>query len=437
MLRHIKECTDAEGKRQQQDDSWSITPYELEAFIALLYARGAYGARKLSVKKLWSSNWGPRFFQDTMSRNKFLEIMRLIRFDMRNTRSQRLATDKFALASEIWNPFIENCILCYKPGEHIAIDEQLFPSKARCRFTQYMANKPDKFGIKFWLAADVNSKYLINGFPYLGKDEQRPQNILLGEHVVLKLMEPFLNKGRNVTTDNFFTSVKLAKELKKKGTSLVGTVNRSKKEIPSSLKDSREDLYRSRIYKHEELTLTVYQGKPNKNVFLLSSMHPNVKIADGGKKLPETVEFYNKTKFGVDVVDQMARQYSTKSASRRWPLQVFFNILDMAAINAWILYKEATGKKICRQDFIFKLAEELRERERENKKTAASSTAPIPQNASSSETQNKRRQCQIGKCKKNKTKETCVLCKKAVCGTCAGKIETKCYCLICLENTNI
>lgn len=433
MLRHIKKCTDAEGKRQLQNDSWSITIHKIEAFIALIYARGAYGARKISIKKLWSKNWGPSFFRDTMSRNDFTNCMSLIRFDIRNTRSQRLATDKFALASEIWNPFIENCILCYKPGEYIAIDEQLLPTKARCRFTQYMANKPDKFGIKFWLAADVKSKYLINGFPYLGKDDQRPQNRLLGEHVVLKLMDPFLNKGRNVTTDNFFTSVKLAKELEKKGTSLVGTVNRSKREIPPVLKQSRENLYSSKIYKHENLTLTVYQGKPNKNVLLLSTMHPNVEIAEGQKKLPETVKFYNETKFGVDVVDQMARQYSTKSSSRRWPLQVFFNVLDLAAINAWVLYKEVTKQKISRQDFIFKLAEELREDYIKNEKLT---TRPETQEASSSETNNKRRQCQVARCKKNKTREICVLCKKAVCGTCTGKIETKCYCVICLENIN-
>jgi hypothetical protein len=35
-------------------------------------------------------------------------------------------------------------------------------------------NKPDKFGIKFWLAACVMSKYLLKGFPYLGKEEHWP-----------------------------------------------------------------------------------------------------------------------------------------------------------------------------------------------------------------------------------------------------------------------
>ncbi len=90
---------------------------------------------------------------------------------MKSSRPQRLQTDKFALASEVWKNFIENSILCYKPGENVTIYAQLFPTKARYRFTQYIANKHDKFGIKFWLLADVDSKYLLNGFPYLGKDE--------------------------------------------------------------------------------------------------------------------------------------------------------------------------------------------------------------------------------------------------------------------------
>ncbi|CAD1476173.1 unnamed protein product, partial [Heterotrigona itama] len=32
-------------------------------------------------------------------------------------------------------------------GANITIDKRLFPSKARCRFIQYLPNKSDKFGI--------------------------------------------------------------------------------------------------------------------------------------------------------------------------------------------------------------------------------------------------------------------------------------------------
>jgi len=108
-------------------------------------------------------------------------------------------------------------------------------------------------------------------------------------------------------------------------------------------------------------TLTVYQGKVNKNVPLLSTLHSTIEIETNRKKLHETVQFYNKTKCGVDILDQMARRYSTRAATRRWPVHVFYNILDLAAINAWIIYRDVTGEQMSRHDFLRQLAEELRE----------------------------------------------------------------------------
>jgi hypothetical protein len=105
--------------------------------------------------------------------------------------------------------------------------------------------------------------------------------------------------------------------------------------------------------------LTVYQGKINKNVLFLGSLHMNVNTANTEKKNPDTTAFYNSTKFGVNVLDQMVRQYPIISASRRCPVQVFFNILDTAATNAWILHKEVTGNKISRHNFILRLVDKL------------------------------------------------------------------------------
>lgn len=99
-----------------------------------------------------------------------------------------------------------------------------------------------------------------------------------------------------------------------------------------------------------------------KNVLALNSLYSNnIEIGIDKKEKPKTITYYNHTKYGVDVVDQMAIQCSTKSASRRWPLQAFFNILDMVGINAWILYKEVTGCQISGQTFLLQLAEELRQ----------------------------------------------------------------------------
>ena len=77
-----------------------------------------------------------------------------------------------------------------------------------------MPNKPDKFSIKFWMAADVKTKYILSSFSYMGKDDSHPVEVTLGEHVVLQLLEPYRKTGQNVTTDNFFTSLSLAKTLR-------------------------------------------------------------------------------------------------------------------------------------------------------------------------------------------------------------------------------
>ena len=78
-------------------------------------------------------------------------------------------------------------------------------------------------------------------------------------------------------------------------------------------------------------------------------MHPDISVGSDEKQKPETIDFYNSTKYGVDVVDQMTRKYTVKAGSRRWPMQVFYNVLDLAAINAWILFNEVSKKNIARR----------------------------------------------------------------------------------------
>ena len=112
------------------------------------------------------------------------------------------------------------------------------------------------------------------------------------------------------------------------------------------------------------------------------------------KKKPEIVLFYNKTKVGVDCFDQMARLYTTRSATRRWPMSVWGNMLDIAAINAWILYKKSTRKQISRRKFIFCLVETLINRMANN-----SADSDLTQCRPNSTATRKRRHCHGANCK--------------------------------------
>jgi len=51
---------------------------------------------------------------------------------------------------------------------------------------------------------------------YFENDALRPSFLRLTDGIVLQLIEPFMVKGRNVTTDDFFSSLELAKQLNKK-----------------------------------------------------------------------------------------------------------------------------------------------------------------------------------------------------------------------------
>ena len=112
--------------------------------------------------------------------------------------------DKFCLVSSQWNSFIENCQKAYVPGPYITIDEQLLPCKARCRFIQYMPNKPDKFGIKFWMGGDVHltkTDYKVVSSAFLGDErnvvskKKKPKDST-SKHDMAKI-----NKNRNETDD--------------------------------------------------------------------------------------------------------------------------------------------------------------------------------------------------------------------------------------------
>ena len=109
ILKHIAKCTITEAHRLLQDETFALTIEELEAFIAVMYARGATGKIALPLHDLWTKNWGVPFCKSAMSRNRFCEILRFLRFDVKSNRSHRLQTVKFALFSEVWTHFTDNC----------------------------------------------------------------------------------------------------------------------------------------------------------------------------------------------------------------------------------------------------------------------------------------------------------------------------------------
>ena len=157
ILKSITKFTTDEAVRCGDVD-FSLTLDELESFIALQYARGVY-EKNYPVPFLWNKNYGIPIFGETMPRNKFTKIMKYLRFDDNPNRIRRgPGADKFAPIRDVFTTFISLRKSKYTCDLSLTVDEQLMPLKSRCSFIIFMPNKPDKYGIKFWILLDVKAK---------------------------------------------------------------------------------------------------------------------------------------------------------------------------------------------------------------------------------------------------------------------------------------
>ena len=146
MQRSIQKCTMAKAQRITGDPNWRISLDELEKFLGLITARGVIDGRALPILGRPNRLWGCALFRKTLPRNRFLKNTKYLQFYLKLEKKRNLEKNKFCLSLSLWNPFIENCQEAFRPNANITVDEQILRCKARCKFIQYMANKPDKFG---------------------------------------------------------------------------------------------------------------------------------------------------------------------------------------------------------------------------------------------------------------------------------------------------
>lgn len=346
IIEEILKCSNQEGNRikKAQNKTWKeITKKEFLAFVGIVLLAGSEKQWDVPIRELFGDPSSNPIYKATMSVERFEEIRRFLRFDDKRTREFRLQTDHLAAFRYIWDLFIGNCRKSYRPSDCVTVDEQLVPFRGRCKFIQYMPAKPSKYGIKIFWVCDSRSYFGLDGIIYTGRQPGEEVCKNLGTKIVLQLCSQFRNTGRNITTDNFFTSVPLAETLLENNLSLVGTLRQNKPDIPNIMKSvTNREVHSSEFGFKNDVTMVSYipKKKPNpKNVILLSTMHHDKEIdKDNKKQKPSIITFYNETKCGVDVMDQMVQTYSCKRQTRRWPMVLWYNILDVACLNAYIIF---------------------------------------------------------------------------------------------------
>lgn len=112
----------------------------------------------------------------------------------------------------------------------------MIPFRGRLKFRQYIPNKTHKYGVKFFKVCGTNG-YTYKIIIYEGKQSKPGKS--LSETIVTSLCENYLNEGRTIVTDNFYTSVPLAETLLRQDTHLVGPLRKNRRFLPKTVMEKK------------------------------------------------------------------------------------------------------------------------------------------------------------------------------------------------------
>ncbi|CAF1167844.1 unnamed protein product [Rotaria sordida] len=370
--KYAKRFIDQENQRRlnnrnnhKQPVKWKQLDYiELEAFLGLLIQAGAEFSHHQSLVELWDISRSRPIYHATMSLERFKNLLRFLRFDDRQRRDK---SDRLAPIRYVFQSFTKQLPQHFIPSENITVDEQLVPFRGRCCFVQYMPKKPAKYGLKFWTLCDVKIRYVLALELCTGKVGNTVQRNI-STNIVLHLVDQLpknVQQGRNITFDRYFSDFNLVQNLLERKMTSLGVVNHKRSFVPNELKLIRQDLYSSWFYFSGQSTILSYQAKEKKPpVILLSTLHDFAEVFDNEKKLPTMIHDYNQTKFGVDVIDQCINNYTCRRITCRWPMIVFFNMIDIAAMNSLNIWLDQNpdwniGKTYIRRLFLEELCKSL------------------------------------------------------------------------------
>lgn len=370
-----------------------VTRAEMYVFLALIILMGVI--KKNAVHKYWTTDplTCTPGFNRVMSRMRFQTILGNLHFidslesHTRNQGKRREDKDPMERIRPVSDYLRRKIQTMFNPYQKMCIDESLCLWRGNISMRQYIPSKRHRYGLKTYVLCDCKTGYVQDVLLYMGSktemDEKIPDLKVAGT-VVTTLMRPYLNEGRILYTDNWYTSPALSLHLDGLNTGSCGTVRRNRSHLPP-LPSTREP--DSKIYKQANGILLL-SWVDNKEVNLISTLHQPVQEVARRRQRgtgvaiekPQIVNDYNRNMRLVDKKDQVVASAECARKTMRWYKKYFFHLLDVVMYNSNVILNEVRGgKKETRADFCTELARELIVQY----KTAPVRRAPAPTTASS------------------------------------------------------
>jgi hypothetical protein len=303
------------------------------------------------------------------SETRWEQIKRFLKLSDPSTDKDH-SDDRMHRIRELFEFFMTACKACYQPSESIALDEAMKKFKGRCKFKQYIKNKPVRWGLKIYCVACSETAYLCNAEFYLGKNlEEVDQDTSVLQQTCLRLLRPFANHNRIVHIDNYYTSIPLLFALKELKIKINGTVRTNRKclckEVIMRKAEETQLKKNPGTYRFASFNDMVFMSWFDKrSVAMLSNAYPAVgdfvvkhwypaKAGEAGSVngkiqkevvIPPPVHFYNKNMGGVDTFDQYRAYIKLELKSNKFWHPMMWFVFESALVNSWVLYKATMQK---------------------------------------------------------------------------------------------
>ena len=328
------------------DPRWHpTTDMEIRAFMSVNIMMGI--KRLPAMWCYWSTNpaYGCQWISSTMPQTRYLKLSQYLHIRDNHNMPPRGQPnfDSLYKLRDLLDLLPTSFRAAYRPAQDLSVDEAMIGFKGRLSFRQYMPAKPTKLGVKVWELCESKSGYCLNFDVYIGRVEGRQSEFGLGHGVVMNMMQPYFDKQHHVYFDRFFASPKLTNDLEQRGTYSCSTVMLNRRGLPAGAKKTKLKQRGEVEFKQKgNALLTIWKDKRQVSVLSTNSNAKMVAVGNPPKLKPSAIQHYNAHMGGVDLADQLRSYYKVGRPSKKWWRYVFWFLLDVTMVNAWIIYSAST-----------------------------------------------------------------------------------------------
>lgn len=394
----------------------ATTLTEIKTLIGILYLHGIMRPTHPKRADLWHNELGLVCIKNAMEYERFQFILQNLSFCNKREFKSVLQFDAMKRIRKVFEMFTVNCRTAFDVGNVVVIDEVVLPIPGPCPFRYGIKKKVIQTGIKMVLLVDASNMYVSNVDVIMDPN-------LGAEDIVTNLVKHLSGSGKIIIMDSWYTSIPLIDKLNNENDLFsIAAIKSTDDIVPLSfLSKSRKINSLKTGFMDNGITITSYINAESKAVNVLTNdprYHKRVPTYHAS-----AVATYEKNQSIVEVIDILMHYYTTMQNTNDWTLSLFFNLLNIASINAQVIWlSQATTGLVKRRFFMKDLAIGLLSHEHRHTLSTKGFTRPIKKQRES-DTQSlipmstSRRKCT--QCWQNRierrTRQNCQKCGVATC----------------------